>query len=166
MITLRFSTQPESLTCFLIRQVTWSDYSHVDICTADGLLGASVDGVKLRPYTYEPKAKVLYMQTAILGERETEAYKFWAQQIGKPYDYGALVGILAHRDWRNPNKWFCSELAAAGFAEVSVPLLNQKDLDRVTPGLLLLSPYLTECSERQARLNSQSGPTRTRHLAL
>ncbi|HYT41353.1 MAG TPA: hypothetical protein VEP90_03310, partial [Methylomirabilota bacterium] len=45
-------------------------------------------------------------------------YKFLYEQIGKPYDYkAAFGGFIFNSEWRNPNKWFCSELVAAGLEE-------------------------------------------------
>lgn len=146
MITLRFSTSPGSLTCFLIRQVTWSEYSHVDICLPEGLLGAQVDGVKIRPYNYEPGARVQYMRSDVFTpEQEAAMVTFWKSQIGKPYDFGALAGILVHHDWRNMLAWFCSEYVFAPSVLVNKPFLNEIHIDRVTPGMLILSPYLKNC---------------------
>jgi uncharacterized protein YycO len=145
MITLRFSTVPGALTCQLIRWQTWCDYSHVDVVIPGvGLLGAQVDGVKIRPFNYAgPNAKVLYQQVDYLtpGE-EADLYQFLKAQLGKPYDFGALLGDLLHRDWRNPNKWFCSELVAAAFEQIKRPMLNENVVDRVTPRDLMLCPYL------------------------
>lgn len=67
----------------------------------------------------------------------------WARtQIGKPYDWSGIVGLVARRDWHNPGRWFCSELVAAAFEQAGRPLLNVQQLDRVTPRDLSLSPYL------------------------
>lgn len=147
MITLRFSTDPRSITGILIRGVTWSEFSHVDVCTPDGkLLGAQIDGVKARPAGYAAKScRFLYLQTdKLTAEQEKKFWEFLDAQIGKPYDFGAIAGILIHRDWRNPNKWFCSELVAAAFEYAGVPLLRTDFIDRVSPGQLLMSPYLVD----------------------
>lgn len=40
-----------------------------------------------------------------------------ASQIGKPYDYTALLGPGLHRDWQKDDAWFCSELGAWSFAQ-------------------------------------------------
>lgn len=150
MITLRFSTNEHDLTGFLIRSFTWSPYSHVDIVfPGEGLLGAHPGGVQMLPDDYEPTAKVLYLRTMMTQEQEHMARDFWRRQIGKPYDYKAVAGNIFHRDWKSDDKWFCSELAAAGFSLVGFPLLNEKFLDRVTPGMLLLSPRLQVCSAPQ-----------------
>lgn len=58
-------------------------------------------------------------------------YKFVGDQIGKPYDKGAIVRLalgtaaklLPERDWHNERAWFCFEncmgaLAAAGIVNL------------------------------------------------
>lgn len=145
-IYFRFSTEPKSLSCFLIRQATWSEYSHVDIVVPEGLLGAQADGVAIREYNYEPSAKVLYVRADCFSpEQEATMRKFWYAQIGKPYDFGAILGVLAHHDWRNLHAWYCSEFGFAPSVLVGRPFLNETHIDRVTPGMLLLSPYLVPC---------------------
>lgn len=149
-IYARFSTVEHDPTCFLIRTVTWSRFSHVDICLPEGLLGARPPKVSIEPYGYQPKARVQYVRCKELSpEEELIAHKFWRDQIGKPYDYLAVAGNLVHRDWKSEDKWFCSELFAAGFLAAAWPLLNEEFLDRVTPGIALLSPRLEACSEKE-----------------
>lgn len=166
MITLRFSTIVNDPVCFLIRQATWSEYSHVDVVMPDGrLLGAHTDGVKLLLPTYQPVAKVCYLGFDYLTEQqEADCLKFYRDQVGKPYDYGAVLGVLAHHDWRNMSSWFCSELAFAGPAFAGRPLLNEAHVNRITPGKLLLSPYLKPVSATipEERLANQA----RRHILL
>lgn len=44
---------------------------------------------------------------------------FARSQIGKPYDYAGAFGLAMapDRDWTEPDKWFCFELAAAALQE-------------------------------------------------
>lgn len=150
MITLRFSTIVHDFACIAIRAVTWSDYSHVDIVLPEGLLGVQIDGVKIRPFDYCPRAKALYMDAHHMSDgQEKKFYDFARAQINKPYDFGAVFGDLIHHDWRNPNKWYCSELPFAAAVYANAPFLNESEVDRVTPGLLMLSPYLEEHSIHQ-----------------
>lgn len=72
-----------------------------------------------------------------------EAAVDWAcDQVGRPYDWHAIYGMAFRQDWHDPRHWFCSELWAAAFEAVGVPLLNAAHLDRVTPRDLRLSPLL------------------------
>lgn len=66
---------------------------------------------------------------------EAAASAFVARQLGKRYDWTALVGIVLRADWADPSRWFCSELAAAAVQAGGRRLLRE-DLARVTPGLL------------------------------
>lgn len=44
---------------------------------------------------------------------EDLALCFLLDQVGKSYDWTALIGFLLWRDWTKPDKWYCSELALA-----------------------------------------------------
>lgn len=108
--------------------INWFDhgpFAHVDSVLSDGtLLGARSDvwanvpaGVQLRPADYMPfknpvRASLEAPQTVV-----DAYYAFLLDQVGKPYDMTGIVGFAVGRDWRNPNAWFCSELAAAGLEE-------------------------------------------------
>lgn len=51
---------------------------------------------------------------------DAEAGLAWARtQVGKPYDYKGAFGLALapDRDWMEPDKWFCFELAAAVLAK-------------------------------------------------
>lgn len=47
-----------------------------------------------------------------LPDEET-ALQFAQSQVGKKYDWTALVGFLMWRDWSDTDRWYCSELAMA-----------------------------------------------------
>lgn len=142
VIRLRF-TKNNNLTSPVIRFLTWSKYSHVEFLLDTGYLGALVDGVKLRPFDYNPTCKYQMAEVTIpeeqgLGVSEAikqSILKFAMDQIGKPYDWTALVGLEIHRDWHSPDSWFCSELIAAAFDKGGFPLIRNID-DRVTPGMI------------------------------
>lgn len=146
-IWVRFSTIERDLTCFLIRTGTWSEWSHVDVCLPEGLLGAHCDsGVAIRPFDYEPKARYIYYEIRNLtDDQERLIRQFLIDQIHKRYDYGAILGDILRRDWRSDGKWFCSELVAAAFEKGGAPLLNPSiAVDRISPRDLTLSPYLEQ----------------------
>lgn len=142
-VRLRFVTE-DDLVSALIREKTWCDYSHVEFLLDDGTtLGArSSGGVQIRPTDYAKFSKIRVFSVACTVEQKFQIESFAKAQVGKAYDTGAIAGLLAHRDWRDPDKWFCSELVAAAF-ELAVPLLRIPDsVDRVTPRDLLLSVRL------------------------
>lgn len=128
-----------------IRFSTRSWASHAEFFdTGTGLtLGAKQDGVKQRLMSQMHYSRI---------ERYTapgieQAFAWAMKQIGKSYDFSAIFGIALNRNWRDQNKWFCSELIAAAFEQVSKPLLNPSaDVWRITPRDLLLSQEIAPCS--------------------
>jgi uncharacterized protein YycO len=102
------------------------------------LLGALSEGVCITA----PKASDKISHFTVPGLDMEAAVSAARTQLGKPYDWGAIVGIALHRDWRAPDKWFCSELVAWACEQAGTKLLRFDNLDRVTPGQLALSPLL------------------------
>lgn len=141
MITLQFVTSTWSPASAFIRYWTFSEYSHVDFVMPDGqLLGSHLSGgVKVRPANYAHFSKVLRV-TADVPDSVLEAA---VSQIGKPYDWQAIVNFFAQRDWREDDSWFCSELVAWSFEKAGYPLFNPAtQVWRLTPRDLLLAPTL------------------------
>ncbi len=50
-------------------------------------------------------------------EDEGAAQAWLLKQVGKPYDFGALLGFIFERgpDWGDDDKWYCSEMALMAF---------------------------------------------------
>lgn len=124
-VTLQLSRQQNVLSDG-IAEWTRGWPSHVDIVWPDGrLLGARHDvcagvpaGVQFRPEGYVPfiKTERISFGPSFAGvetAQEMSFYEFLMEQVGKPYDTFAVAGLALDRDWRKPNKWFCSELAVA-----------------------------------------------------
>lgn len=127
-VTLQFSTTVNSWGnrwSWVIRHLSHSPFSHVDIELPDGSLLGSSDspnasvvsgnprGVAIRPNNYEQygyrRRVVLDTDCDIVGAALT--------QLGKPFDNSALSGFISdklpiYRDWRAEDRWFCSELVA------------------------------------------------------
>lgn len=148
MIVLRFSGG-SNLASRAIQAFTWSWASHVDIELADGRLLGAVPGlgVSLR----DPDGSA----GSLGGERRVERYEvylpitachnvesFARRQLGRPYDWAAIAGMVFRKDWRDDGKWFCSELVAAAFEASGHRLLQADHLDRITPRDLLMSTFL------------------------
>lgn len=142
MIELRFVDGTGPVSQF-IEFWTWGDWSHVDIKTTRGWLGArSNGGVQIRPWNYCSYNNEEIRQITLPEEKELQIMEWFRQQIGKPYDYLAVAGMPFRKDWRDDTRWFCSELAIAGFEQAGINLLNIERLNRVTPRDLYLSPLL------------------------
>lgn len=70
---------------------------------------------------------------------DAEAGLAWARsQIGKPYDYHGAFGLALapDRDWTEPDKWFCFELAAATLAKAGRNPFRE-DAGHISGNLLL-----------------------------
>lgn len=151
-LVLQFSTSTARVSA-LIRYLTQSPYSHVDIVLPDGnLLGASDQGahgrviagnscgVAIRPPDYQ--AFGIRRQMVIKTEKADAVIAAVMEEIGKPFDHSALKQIMTDkivRDWRENGMWFCSELVAHGLEKGKFfkrPIIMPKN--RITPPSLIL----------------------------
>lgn len=163
-LLLQYSTST-AFASAVIRRLTHSYFSHVDILLpGEGLLGVSgpgkypnyndPGGVQIRPfnpwpYLRPPTTAVLKCSDAVV--RNTIG--FAKSQKTKPFDNHALwaflkdrAGVIEHRNWRDPSKWFCSELVIRA-AEVgglfSYELAVTKNVISPNDTLLLFNPFMT-----------------------
>lgn len=78
------------------------------------LMGARVPGgVAVRPPDY---AKFTHRVVMMIPVTNAEWIAFWdfaRAQLGKKYDWLAILAFLFNRDWRDRNRWYCSELLLA-----------------------------------------------------
>ena len=130
-VWLRFITET-GFSSWAIRWFTWSDWSHVDFVLRDGrFLGARLDGgVQIRPHDYIKPSAFRYAYVTVPDPRKV--YGWATTQVGKPYDWKAIMGFLPRVEWHDPHAWFCSELVAAGFERAGHPIVDRKAF-RVTP---------------------------------
>lgn len=139
MICVFLSTITRDPMSAVIRWVTRCPYSHTGFFDTDTRKTYSAmlkGGVQWRTPTYT--------SLLLLGAPKTEEAFQWAlTQEGKKYDWTAITGFAMNRDWREEDRWFCSELVCAAFEKVGAPLLNpQMQVYRITPRDLLLSPFI------------------------
>jgi len=140
-IALLFSTTANPFSG-LIRAFTWSSWSHVSIIDGDTVIeAAALHGVRRVPVldaiNRASRGEVVEFQCQD-PERIIAAA---ASQIGKPYDYTALIGLGLRRDWQESDSWFCSELVAWAFQEAGEPIFRADAMHRVTPEhLWMLDP--------------------------
>lgn len=143
-LTLVFTNSHKPLAP-IINLVTWSSFSHVAILSTDMLtvvhstLGGG--GVKEIPVSelLDASKDFTFIEFSV---NDAEAILAAARsQIGKPYDWTALVGIPFHRDWQEADSWFCSELVAWAFQEGGTPLFLSEEVHRIVPRhLYMLHP--------------------------
>lgn len=125
-----------------VRAFTWSRWSHVALVDGycvieasprDGVTMTETEGLLMRSREFE---------LVDLPCRDPEAVRHAAaSQVGRPYDWSALAGMVLRRDWQEDDAWFCSELIAWAFAQAGEPLFRSESLVRVTPQhLWMLAP--------------------------
>lgn len=142
MIRLRFVTSSDAIS----QMIRLGEYgfwaTHVEAVVADGLLGAHMEGgVRLRPWGYDAgtRTRELILLLTVTDEQAASFERFLRSQVGKPYDMGGILGLVAGRNWQDPEHWYCSELMAAGLVECGYfasPLAS--DCAKITPRDLLL----------------------------
>lgn len=96
---------------WLIRFLTFSNWNHVAI-EINGLVWDStgIHGVKVwSPETFFNHYEKVETRS-IFNKNEYSAQDFLRKQLGKEYDFTALLALPFREDWQDKNKWFCSEL--------------------------------------------------------
>lgn len=127
-----------------IRFETRSWASHAEFVDTDKqiTLGArSGGGVQFRDCKHDHYSRVEQFTAANIRH----AWDWACGEVGKKYDYSAIAGIAFNRDWRNEDRFFCSEFIALSFEKVGWPLLSTRPsvgIYRITPRDLLLSREL------------------------
>jgi len=101
----------------LIRLITFSQYNHVAI-EVNGLVWDSTleHGVRVGE---KDKFKEQYSVVDVFnveGVNSISVSNFLRRQLGKEYDWSALVALPFRKDWQHPERWFCSELVAAALS--------------------------------------------------
>lgn len=140
MVTVEFSFSNTALGR-VICAATWSRWSHVGVVVDDDLYSARIgDGVGFE--TPAPPERRQRFRVHTTAEEAESIRRALVGQLGKPYDLTGVIAIAIHRDWRSTDSWFCSELIAWAFEKAGRPLLRADHLNRITPGMLALSPLL------------------------
>ena len=141
------STENWSPASILIRYGTRCSWSHAGFFNSEQncYLSAQVKGgVAVRSTEGSKLTEKFSKRMFCTAPGIDEAYAWAVTQIGKPYDWRAILGIAGgNDDWHCGEDYFCSELVASAFEEIGKPLLNPDTVVwRVTPRDLLLSPNL------------------------
>jgi hypothetical protein len=65
--------------------------------------------------------------------------RFFAAQLGKPYDWRAILGFLFNRDRRQDDWWICSELQARALEVAGIAADFYLAANKITPVALALA---------------------------
>ena len=98
----------------LIRAFEGGSAGHVGIAMDEGgVIHATLrDGVHVQTMAEFLSTRIVVQEIPLALPNQPEADKWLRRQLLKPYDWTAIVGFLAWRDWSDDDAWFCSELAA------------------------------------------------------
>jgi uncharacterized protein YycO len=139
-VSLLFSAANNPLSV-MIRTLTWSTYSHVALVDGDTVIEATTaHGVRRAALSDALRSAATRALVQIPCADPQAVLAAATSQLGKPYDYSAILGIGLHRDWQEDDKWFCSELVAWSFQHAGHPLFRAESLRRVTPQHLWMLP--------------------------
>jgi uncharacterized protein YycO len=128
-------TRRNTIGSYLIRAFTWSQWSHCVVVESDSSVIDSTfahGGVCRRPLAsvYAESSKVEAVDIPLPDEAAAIGYA--VAQIGKPYDWKAVVGFILHRNWADDSAWFCNELAEACLAAGGKKRFRE-EISRITP---------------------------------
>lgn len=124
----------------LIRFACWSHWSHVAVLHGDEVIEAVWPRVRTVPFEEWKREWSAWELVDFPCPDDAAGYAFARAQIGKRYDWTALVGIAFRQDWAKDSWWFCSEHSAASVHAARRTLFRAK-LPRVTPQhLYMLQP--------------------------
>lgn len=128
----------------IIKLLTWSQFCHVGILCDKTVIDSRYLSKGVRETSLEEFYKlykvVMVKELAVPAQPVIDAAR---TQIGKPYDWTAVLGIPFRRNWQEDDSWFCSELVAWAAKQVGSPIIN-KDLWRVTPQDLWQLPSVND----------------------
>lgn len=142
-IKLLFCTNPRNPLSWAIRACTWSSWSHVAIVDGQDVIEATaLQGVACSRLADRQQQDARWQIVELPCADPAAVIAAARSQVGKPYDYTAIVGLWLHRVWKNADSWFCSELVAWSFAKAGLPLFRSDALQRVTPQHLWMLPPL------------------------
>lgn len=127
----------------LIRWVTWSDYSHCAVLINDNqILHADTHGVRVEDITALQARSKSWMIVEFECDDPQAVIDACLTQVGKPYDYTGIVGILFRNvDLQDDSKWWCSEIPAYGGDKSNQPFFQTEYMHRITPQNWLMLPH-------------------------
>lgn len=146
-VQLLFSTTRHPFSA-LIRAATWSRWSHVSLVAGPHVIEAvALGGVRQVSKGYAIKRASDYQLVDIPARDPRAIIDAARSQIGKPYDWTAIIGLGLQHDWQEDDSWFCSELIAWAAAEAGESWFRGDALRRVNPQhLWMLPPHRGLCT--------------------
>jgi len=118
---------------YLIRLFTWSRWSHVGVIDGETVIDTTFKtGVAVTPLAQFLAEHSVTEQFDVAVPDEVAANVWLQMQIGKGYDWTAVIGFVFRRPWGKSNRWFCSELVESALIAGGRRRFRE-DLQRITP---------------------------------
>ncbi len=132
--------KPTNLFGKLICWQTRSQYCHVaNLINGDTIIEA-IEGkgvIKRNAENTDFEIADLYEISPAPSLIQVHSIQNWLnEQIGKKYDWLAVLRFLSRRRFYNNRKFFCSELAFEAFMQAGIYLLCNTEAWEASPGLL------------------------------
>lgn len=118
----------------LIRFATFSRWNHAAI-EIDGVVYESVapGGVRVVSAPAYAGRWKRAEAVAVKLSSPSDSCEFLRAQVGKPYDWGAVLALPFRAKWQSPEKWFCSELVYEALRVGGGLMPGRLPANRVTP---------------------------------
>lgn len=118
-----------TLASAAIRLFTWSRWSHCGIIYRDMVIEATAKhGVTMTPLAQFKERYSEYSIAQLPVDDASAAISRALDQLGKPYDWSGVFGIVLRTDWDGSDKWFCSELIAH-----ASQMFRKERVNRISP---------------------------------
>ena len=114
----------------------WGGWSHCGVVTPQNTIieARAFHGV-VESSMAEFVGRCSHCEFTRIDVPDADAGVAWArEQLGKPYDYGAVAGNLFRESWQDDDKWECSELLEGAVAKAGRPRFRQQTW-RISPNL-------------------------------
>ena len=132
-VTVHFC-KSEDLGGRILRLFLMSKWNHVAIQVGDAVYEAvSWGGVIRRPYSQFAKSWHRVASVEVEVAEPLTLYKFLSMQLGKPYDWKAILAFLFRGSWQSHEAWFFSELVYEALMVCGGMLPDRLPSNRVTP---------------------------------
>lgn len=111
-----------SIGGFLIRNADrWGRWSHCGLLTPEATV---IEARAFHGVVETPRSE--FVRRYVRGAMEfvavdvvdpAAAYAWAREQVGKGYDYGAILGNVLRESWQDDSRWECSELVEMAIAK-------------------------------------------------
>lgn len=132
----------KGLISSLIRWQTDGSYSHAAIVTDDYQVIESWQGAGVRIKTLDSWDNIDLFEVDVTEEQKQRIFTFLYNQIGKKYDYRAIIRFVSRKNFLTNDRWFCSELVFQAFWEAGIQLFVRTWPWEVPPDWLHRSPLV------------------------